>query len=58
MRTVLLVVALIFTAAIAAGTIAAAESRGGVGPLEAFGLLVVALFLFGIVGALRHPPEG
>jgi hypothetical protein len=58
MRTVLLVVALLFTGLLAAGTIAAAASRGGPGPLEIFGLIIVALFAFGIVGALRHPPEG
>jgi hypothetical protein len=57
MRIVLLVVALVFTVLIAAGTIAAAASRGGPGPLEIFGLVVVALFAFGIVGALRHPPD-
>jgi hypothetical protein len=58
MRPVLLVVALLFTALIAAGTIQASVSRGGPGPLEIFGMIVVALFIFGIVGALRHPPEG
>jgi hypothetical protein len=57
MRTLLLVVALLFTALLAAGTIASAVSRGGPSVLELFGLLVVAMFAFGIVGALLHPPE-
>lgn len=29
----------------------------GFGPLEALSLLVLGLFAFGIVGALREPPE-
>lgn len=29
----------------------------GVGPLELISLLVLGLFAFGIVGALRQPPE-
>lgn len=29
----------------------------GFGPLEALSLLVLGLFAFGIVGALRQPPE-
>lgn len=29
----------------------------GFGPLEAISLLVLGLFGFGIVGALRQPPE-
>jgi hypothetical protein len=29
----------------------------GFGPLEAISLLVLGLFAFGIVGALRQPPE-
>ena len=29
----------------------------GFGPLEAVSVLVLALFGFGIVGALREPPE-
>jgi len=29
----------------------------GFGPLEAVSLLVLGLFAFGIVGALRRPPE-
>jgi hypothetical protein len=30
---------------------------GGVGPLEVASLLVLAMFAFGIIGALRQPPE-
>ena len=29
----------------------------GFGPLEAASLLVLGLFAFGVVGALRQPPE-
>lgn len=29
----------------------------GFGPLEAISLLVLGLFAFGIIGALRQPPE-
>jgi len=29
----------------------------GFGPLEALSLLVLGLFAFGVVGALRRPPE-
>ena len=29
----------------------------GVGPLEVSSLLVLGLFAFGIIGALREPPE-
>ena len=29
----------------------------GVGPLEVVSLIVLGLFAFGIVGALRQPPE-
>lgn len=29
----------------------------GFGPLEAVSLLVLGLFAFGVVGALRQPPE-
>ena len=57
MRTVLLVVALVFTGLLAAGTVSSAISRGGPSVLEIFGLLVVAMFAFGIVGALLHPPD-
>jgi hypothetical protein len=31
--------------------------RSGVTPLVALSVLVLGLFLFGIVGALLHPPE-
>ncbi len=29
----------------------------GLGPLEALSLLVLGLFAFGVLGALRQPPE-
>jgi hypothetical protein len=32
--------------------------RYGIQALDVAGLLVLALFGFGIVGALRHPPPG
>ena len=56
MRTAILLVALLFTLACAALTIAAA-ARGGVDVLTVLSALVVALFGFGIVGALREPED-
>lgn len=32
-------------------------NTGRFGPLEGISILVLALFAFGIVGALRQPPE-
>jgi hypothetical protein len=55
-RAVLLVVALVFIAGLAALTIDAAAS-GGVDVLTIVSLLVIALFAFGIVGALLRPPD-
>ena len=55
MRTGILVVALVFAGALLALTVHAAVS-GGVDVLTVLSALVLALFLFGIVGALRHPP--
>jgi hypothetical protein len=56
MRKVVLAVALFSILALAALTINAAIS-GGVDVLTVASLLIIALFAFGIVGALLHPPE-
>ncbi|MFN8174758.1 MAG: hypothetical protein U0T02_06795 [Solirubrobacteraceae bacterium] len=56
MRAAILLVALAFTALLASLTVAAAIESGP-DPLTALAFLVVALFLVGIVGALRHPPD-
>ncbi len=55
MRTAILTVALVFTFAFAALTVSAVL-EGGFDILTVASLLVVALFAFGIVGALREPP--
>lgn len=57
-RTLILWVALVFIALFAAATVDALI-RGGTGALVpgVLSLLVLALFGFGIVGALRHPPD-
>ena len=56
MRTAILVTALIFTAAIAGLTLDVLVRRG-FDAIVALSLLVVALFGFGILGALTRPPE-
>jgi hypothetical protein len=56
MRTVVLVVALAAILGLAALTVYAAVS-GGVDVLTLVSLLIIALFGFGIVGALLHPPD-
>ena len=56
MREALLVVALVFIGALLALTVHAAI-EGGVDILTVLSGLVLALFLFGIVGALLHPPD-
>lgn len=56
MRAAILLVALAFTALLASLTVAAAIESGP-DPLTVLAFLVVALFLVGIVGALRHPPD-
>ncbi len=56
MRTAVLVTALAFTGLLAFLTVAAAIESGP-DPLTVLSLLVIALFLSGIVGALRHPPD-
>jgi hypothetical protein len=40
-----------------AGLMVADLAQFGVQAIDVAGLLVVALFGFGIVGALRHPPN-
>jgi hypothetical protein len=56
MRGALLVVTLVFAGALLALTIHAAV-RDGPDVLTVLSALVLALFLFGIVGALLHPPR-
>ncbi|MEP6952777.1 MAG: hypothetical protein ABI950_01800 [Solirubrobacteraceae bacterium] len=55
MRTLLLVVAVVFVAVLLALTIHALI-QSGPDILTVFSVLVLALFAFGIVGALLHPP--
>jgi prepilin signal peptidase PulO-like enzyme (type II secretory pathway) len=55
-RSVVLAVVLVFTAALAALTIDV-MLREGPDVLTVLSLLVIALFGFGIVGALRNPPK-
>jgi hypothetical protein len=56
MRGVILAVALLSVAALLALTVHAAI-EGGIDVLTALSGLVLALFSFGIVGALLHPPD-
>ena len=57
-RTLILGVALVFIVLFAALTIDALIRRGGAVLVPGvLSLLVLALFGFGIVGALRHPPD-
>ena len=56
MREPILVIVLVFIAVLAAGTIHALV-EGGPDILTVLSLLVLAMFGFGIVGALRHPPD-
>jgi hypothetical protein len=56
MREGILVVALVFIAALLALTLHAVSS-GGFDVLTVLSLLVLAMFAFGIVGALLHPPD-
>ena len=56
LRRLILGIVLIFIVALAGLTIEVAASEG-VDILTVLSLLVLALFGFGIVGALRHPPE-
>jgi len=56
LRGIVLTVALLFIAMLAALTIADFV-RNGVTPLGVVAVLVLALFMIGIVGALRQPPN-
>jgi hypothetical protein len=56
MRMAILALALAFVGALLALTIHAAV-EGGVDILTVLSALVLALLGFGIVGALRHPPD-
>ena len=56
MREPILAIALVFIAVLAALTIHALI-QGGPDILTVLSLLVLALFGFGVVGALRHPPD-
>jgi hypothetical protein len=56
MREPILAVVLVFIAALVALTIHALV-EGGPDILTVLSLLVLALFGFGVVGALRHPPD-
>jgi hypothetical protein len=56
MRVAILALALTFVGALLALTIHAAV-EGGVDILTVLSALVLALLGFGIVGALRHPPD-
>ncbi len=56
MRSVLLWVALAFIGGLLFLTIDVAR-QSGVTPIVVLSCLVLALFGFGIVGALLHPPE-
>jgi hypothetical protein len=55
-RQVLLVVVLVFVVAFAGLTIGALI-KGGPDVLTLLSLLVLALFGFGIIGALKEPPQ-
>ena len=56
MREPILAIVLVFIAVLAALTIHALV-EGGPDVLTVLSLLVLAMFGFGVVGALRHPPD-
>jgi VIT1/CCC1 family predicted Fe2+/Mn2+ transporter len=56
MRQAILAIVLVFIALLAALTIHALI-QGGPDILTVLSLLVLAMFGFGVVGALRHPPD-
>jgi hypothetical protein len=56
LREPILAIVLVFIAVLTALTIHALV-QGGPDILTVFSLLVLALFGFGVVGALRHPPD-
>ena len=51
-----LIAVLVFILGLAGLTVEVAV-REGIEPLTLLSILVIALFGFGIVGALRHPPD-
>jgi hypothetical protein len=55
-RTIVLFLALLFTAALGALTLWV-MARHGIDILVVVSLVVLGLFTFGIVGALLHPPD-
>jgi hypothetical protein len=55
-RTAVLAIVLAFIAALSALTVYVLV-RNGPDVLTALSLLVLAMFTFGVVGALRHPPD-
>jgi predicted ABC-type exoprotein transport system permease subunit len=55
-RNIILVIALLFIAAFGYATLRDAADNG-IGVLNVLAVLVLALFCFGIVGALLHPPD-
>jgi hypothetical protein len=55
-RTAVLAIVLAFTATLSALTVYV-MARSGPDVLTALSLLVLAMFAFGVVGALRHPPD-
>ena len=57
MRSLILGAALAFIGLLAVLTVAVAV-RNGPDILTVASILVLAMFAFGIVGALRHPPHG
>jgi hypothetical protein len=57
-RGVVPIVVLVFTVGFGALMIASIVESGVFGPIEAVGVLILAMFAFGAVGALRHPPDG
>ncbi len=56
MRAVLLWVAVLFIGALLYATVSVVRTAG-VTPIVVLAVLVLALLLVGIVGALLHPPE-
>ncbi|HEX8101413.1 MAG TPA: hypothetical protein VF533_02280 [Solirubrobacteraceae bacterium] len=56
MRTVILGIALGFTALLGFLTVFVIATSG-IGVLEVISLLVLAMFAFGIIGALTNPPD-
>ena len=55
-RTVILAAALLFIAVLGGLTVVVVV-RNGPDVLTVASLLVLAMFAFGVVGALRHPPH-